>query len=163
MRVIDAAFVRSVLSYDPATGDFIWIGKTGTATRLGSKAGRIDKLGYIGIGIKNRKYAAHRLAWLWMTGDWPSGQIDHIDRNRGNNCWTNLRDVSASVNCRNRAPYAFGYRREGTRGTAFHKKTGKWQAQLCMPHAAPKYLGLYKTEEEAAEAYRKAREWARLP
>lgn len=155
MTELDAATLRALLDYDATTGTFTWIAKTGRSTRIGTKAGRTDRRGYVGINIRNRKYAAHRLAWLYTYGEWPAAQIDHIDRDPGNNRILNLRDVTGSENCLNRDPRAF-LRQEGTRGITLHK-TGKWQAQICLPGGQTKYLGLFETQEEASEAYQCAR------
>lgn len=89
--------VRGLLDYDPETGLFRWRkpgkGRISCHRRF---TGYVNKKGYVIIGIKYRPYLAHRLAWLWMTGDWPRGQLDHKDRNRSNNKWHNLREATSS-------------------------------------------------------------------
>lgn len=153
--MITAEELRLFLDYDPLTGDFVWIKSTGKRNFKGFIAGRTDARGYRGINIKGRKYAAHRLAWLWMTGEWPSAQIDHIDRNPGNNRFSNLRDVSGSTNCRNRKPVEFAHKGK-TKGITYHKKRKKWQATICLPGSRNLYLGLFSTPEEASAAYQAA-------
>lgn len=88
-----------VLSYDPGTGIFHW--RPGTR-REGFVAGTIVSEGYISIGIDRRCYKAHRLAWLYFHGIWPSAVVDHIDGDTSNNRIENLRDVTHAQNGLNR-------------------------------------------------------------
>jgi hypothetical protein len=99
-RILTAARLREMLHYNPKTGQF---------SRLKPVKGRRPKVGSIGttwgyhlIGIDWHQYHAHRLAWLWMTGEWPKYGIDHINRNRLDNRWSNLRDVPHRVNQANK-------------------------------------------------------------
>ena len=80
--------------YDPETGVF---------TRLSRKGshGSYDKYGYLILKINKRQYKAHRAAWLYVYGEWPTDNIDHLNRNRKDNRIANLRDVPQSVNCKN--------------------------------------------------------------
>ena len=87
-------FVQSQLSYDPETGTLTWISDLGNKARyLGKVAGWLEKkTGYIRIELEGKKYQAHRLIWLLVTGIDPGDlTVDHKDRNRSNNVWTNLR------------------------------------------------------------------------
>lgn len=87
--------LKEVLRYDPATGIFYWKMKTSKCVRIGSVAGTNDG-GYIFIRIDNVKFAAGRLAFLYMTGKFPQYTCDHFDRNPSNNMWSNLRDATYS-------------------------------------------------------------------
>ena len=90
--------LKQLLSYDPATGIFTW------QSRLkGLSAGTLTSDGYVSICIAGKRYYAHRLAWFYMTGNWPTEEIDHKDRVRNNNAWSNLRQASKSENKHNRA------------------------------------------------------------
>lgn len=144
--------LRALLSYDPATGTFTrrisrcrW--------RAGETAGAPNR-GYVQIKIDNVLHAAHRLAWLHTTGSWPTGDIDHIDGNRSNNAFANLRDVTRGINAQNlrRA------RRDSQSGLlgSFKKKDRKqkdrWQAQISL-NGVLHYIGIYDTAEEAHAAY----------
>ncbi len=92
--MLTQAELKAVLHYDPETGIF---------TRYGhNKCGSKTYQGYIGIGIKRKTYYAHRLAWLYMTGVWPSKEIDHKNRIRDDNRWVNLREATRSMQSRNR-------------------------------------------------------------
>ena len=95
----------TLLSYDPDTGAFQWLVEfkfKSLVIKPGDYAGTINSDGYIKITIDGRTYLAHRLAFLFMTGKWPRQTVDHRDRDRTNNSWNNLRDVSQGVNNQNR-------------------------------------------------------------
>jgi hypothetical protein len=83
--------LRERLRYDGGTGVFTRRVGSGHA-RAGEIAGSVHSTGYVRIGIDGGKYTAHRLAWLYVHGVWPSDQIDHINRNRSDNRIANLRE-----------------------------------------------------------------------
>lgn len=147
--------LKAVLRYDPSTGEFTWI-QCLKPELNGSKAGHVNSHGYIAVKIKGKHLTAHRLAWLYMTGQWPKYMVDHIDGNRANNAWGNLRDVPRSVNNQNiRSP---NRRNTWSRllGVSYHGASGKFEASLTVTKDGRKrkmYLGLHKTQEEAHEAY----------
>ncbi|CAN0430291.1 unnamed protein product, partial [Discosporangium mesarthrocarpum] len=96
--------LKSLLRYDPETGDFIRL-TTVNGFKAGSKAGALrttptSNTSYIMVGIKNTSYHAHRLAWFYMTGEWPD-QVDHINGDGTDNSWANLRAVDGTLNQRN--------------------------------------------------------------
>lgn len=131
-RDFTRAEAERVLSYNPITGDFIWLieaSAPGGIRPAGSKAGTL-KDGYIQINLLGCVYRAHHLAWLFMTGEWPSQRFDveHKDRNRANNSWANLRLATRSQNNMNA-----GLRKDnksGHRGVGRRKDTGKWYARI---------------------------------
>jgi hypothetical protein len=94
-RLLMAEELRALLSYGQADGVFTWLVKPGKRAR--AIAGNLYR-GYRRIKIGPRFYAAHRLAWLWMTGEWPAAEIDHINMDRDDNRWCNLREASHSQN-----------------------------------------------------------------
>lgn len=100
--MLTAQRLREVLHYCPDTGNFTWIMSTRKGW-VGKVAGSPASGGYIQTLVDCHPYRNARLAFLWMTGQWPKQEVDHIDGNRTNNSWNNLRDVSRSVGCRNRA------------------------------------------------------------
>lgn len=94
--------LRELLHYDPETGQFVWRVSPSAKVAAGALAGGPNKAGYITIGIGGRRYKAHRLAWLYMTGEWPAEQIDHVNTVRDDNRWANLREATHIQNQRNR-------------------------------------------------------------
>lgn len=138
--------LRAALSYDPETGIFIWI----KSPRRGKKAGHLRSDGYTDIRLKDALFRAHRLAWLYMTGDWPATEwIDHIDRDPGNNRWVNLREATRSQNHQNQKVRKDS--KIGLRGVERHCQSGGFVAKLVV-NGKKIHLGLYRTKEEAFAA-----------
>jgi len=98
-KTIPAEAVRLLLDYEPVTGLLRWVSSHRFA---GKKAGSLDRKGYRFVKVAYVDCKAHRLAWLLMTGEHPRGEIDHINGNRDDNRWSNLRDVDAAINRQNR-------------------------------------------------------------
>lgn len=151
MNLRDEALM--MLDYEPSTGEFKWKTKRGSRTAKGRPAGWISSLGYRVIGIGNRQIYAHRLAWLIVHGEMPSGMIDHADGNQENNAIGNLRIASKSLNGANRGPQANNT--SGFKGVVKHYR--KWIAQINV-NGKNKYLGLFETPELASKAYLAAAE-----
>jgi len=104
---ITAQRLRELLHYNPETGVFTWLVLPKKAwVKPGSIAGGIGGFGYTTIKINGTGYRASRLAWLYMTGEWPEHHIDHVDRDRSNNRWSNLRSATVKQNHENRNVYA---------------------------------------------------------
>lgn len=146
--------LKEVLRYDPATGHFWWLKKTG---RRGSKV-QFDKPagcssnGYVLIGIDKKRYVAHRLAWLYVHGVWPEYEIDHINVIRSDNRLENLREARHHENLNN--IHTHKDNRSGLKGIVEHKP-GIWRARI-RSSGKSYCLGLYNTPEAAHEAYKKA-------
>lgn len=160
---ITAEDVRLRLNYDPATGIFTW--KMRTFVKKGSgkwndiyagkEAGSVFKNGYkvIGFGRGANKHYAHRLAWLYMTGEWPKYQIDHIDVDKLNNKWSNLREAALGDNWGNQK-----IRRNNTsgyKGVSFAHREGKFVASITIDRRHIN-LGYFDCAEQASKAYIKA-------
>jgi len=140
--------LKDLLHYDPSTGIFTWLQSTNRKIKLGDIAGSLGPQGYIRIRFDGTYYQAHRLAFLYMTGRWPNEMIDHIDTVKHNNKWENLREATRQENGYNRS-----HQRDnklGVKGVHIHQ--GKYLAQICID-GHPRYLGSYKTLEEAKYAY----------
>ena len=140
-----------LLHYSPVTGVFTWLqNRSGGGAKAGKVAGSIGGSGRRYIDVDGKKYAAHRLAFLMVTGQWPNKLVDHIDRDPLNNAWSNLREATHaqnSQNCEMRARNRSGYR-----GVSFHKSSGKWTASI-KANGVLKHLGSFNTKKDAAEAY----------
>ena len=149
--MINQEYLKSILHYNPETGSFIWIAPFKNIN-VGDIAGTLN-YGYIRIGINKKYYAAHRLIWLYMTGEWPKEEIDHIDMNRSNNRWINLRKATKSQNYANQKKYFNNT--SGHKGVFWHKKNKKWLA--CLRYNKKLiYLGCYDNIDDAAKAYENA-------
>lgn len=99
--MITQEYLKSLLEYNPETGVFRWLVKR-KGIRDYDNAGSINNYGYNIIVIDGVKYKAHRLAWLYINGVIPD-EIDHIDRNKSNNAFNNLRECTHSQNMANQA------------------------------------------------------------
>ena len=150
---LTAERLRELLLYDPETGVFTWRKLTGKKGFVGKIAGcRAEVDGRVLIGIDGGRYRAHRLAWLYMTGEWPA-EVDHIDGNPSNNRWRNLRLANRrdqSANTKRRSDNS-----SGLKGVVWHPQTRKWRVQIKCT-GFKKHVGLYSTKEEAAQAYMEA-------
>lgn len=142
--------LREVLVYDPITGLWRWLKMLSWRRAVGSSAGECKKSGYVLIGIDGHRYRAHRLAWLYMTGAWPSGELDHKDTNPSNNRWNNIREATRVQNTHNTSLSKSNT--SGFKGAYWHKKSGKWMAHIKY-NCKTIYLGLFDTREEAHAAY----------
>ena len=145
------AQVSERLSYDPLTGDFVWLKGASRKFPAGAPAGHTHgtlRRPYRTITILGHTCYASRLAWLLMTGRWPIHQIDHINRDSLDDRWVNLREASNSQNNANKLK-----QRNSTSGFKGvfrdrRKSTKPWYAQI--KHRS---LGAFATAEEAAAAY----------
>lgn len=149
---LTAERLRHLLSYDPESGLFTWKNPQSNRVNVGQVAGTVsgNSNGYVQISIDGKLYHSHRLAWLYMTGEWPADQIDHANRNRSDNRWSNLRAATRSQNAMNSF---HANNTSGRKGVNWHKKTGKWVAKIsvdCKTH----HLGYYNDIEDAAVAYK---------
>ena len=149
--MLTAERLRELLTYAPETGLFYWkVAPSNGRTVVGSVAGRVNDEGYRKIGIDGRVYAAHRLAYLYMPGEWPKELIDHENLARDDNRWRNLRPATRTQNKANSLPRSAC----GFKGVYITKKRGKirWRAQI-RAEGHLHSLGYYGTPEEANAAY----------
>ena len=131
--------------YDPGSGVFY--------SKSGKAVGCLDDKGYLRTSIDHRTYRLHRLAFLYMNGAWPVGQVDHIDRDKENNRWANLREVTASENKQN-----VGRQKNntsGVTGVVWHKGRSLWQATI-MLNQQNIYLGSFENMPDAVAARKSA-------
>lgn len=93
--------LKELLHYDPETGVFTWRIRTSNRVKVGDVAGSAAAYGYLEIGIDGVTAKSHRLAFLYMTGEWPEHDVDHINGIRTDNRWANLRTATRSQNLQN--------------------------------------------------------------
>jgi len=155
MAELTQSYLRKILKYDPETGIFTWyIRKNGRRPpTYNVVAGTSDADAYIIIYIDGVPYLAARLAWLYMTGKWPDGEIDHIEKPVSNNAWANLREATHQQNCHNLIKAINNT--SGFKGVSWHKQTRRWRAK-CVYNGQSYWLGLFDTPEEAHAAYCRA-------
>ena len=139
--------LQEALSYDPDTGEFMWKLRSADRIKVGDVAGSLKANGYIGIQICGKLYKAHRLAWLYTHGSWPSDQIDHINCVKHDNRINNLREATQSQNLADRPAW-----RDGLKGASFNKHANKWHASI-QKDGHSSHLGYFTSEEEANCAY----------
>jgi hypothetical protein len=151
---ITQAYLKEVATYDKENGEFRW-----RITRLKAKAGKLAgnvhrPSGYRQIKIDGHVYHAHRLAWLYVHGEWPQHLVDHIDGNRDNNVLANLRAATDAENSRN-GPARKRGRQSGYKGVRWFAPARKWRARIVVDYKDI-HLGLFDDPYEAHLAYREA-------
>lgn len=146
--MISCEDLRAILDYDPDTGAFTWKVQKARWIAVGDIAGRLGGNGYWSIKIDGRAYHAHRLAFLWMTGEMPKQHVDHIDLIRLNNRWANLRECTRAQNQHNLPK--FSTNTSGFKGVSFHQK--RWRATICV-NGKRIHLGSADTPEIASKLY----------
>ena len=144
--------LMGILRYIPESGIFTWVKPPAHQTlKSGDLAGYLRDNGYWYIKINRRAYSAHRLAWLYVHGEWPTHLIDHINGIKSDNRIENLRQANKSQNCANGKLRT--HNTSGLKGVSKFKN--KWRAQITHNQVVI-YLGLFNTKEEAHEAYLQA-------
>lgn len=145
------ARLHELLHYDPETGVFKWV-----HNRVGKGAGRKKEIagarhnrGYISIRLDRSLFLAHRLAWLYMTGEWPADQIDHINGNRSDNCWANLRGADPTLNGENQRSAQVT---SSTKLLGVSANKSRWAASIKVK-GVRYHLGTYDTPEAAHAVY----------
>lgn len=145
--------LRSEISYDPETGQFHWL-TSGRGRRVNGLAGTVNNHGQVLIMINYQRYLANRLAWFYVYGEWPKGEVDHINRNRQDNRLCNLRDISHMENMANTARRSDNT--SGERGVCFDHQKWKWKVQLTFK-GGKRYAKHFETKDEAVSHARAKR------
>jgi len=144
--------LKKILHYDPATGIFTWRERTSIRVIPGMRAG-YDRggRGYIWIKVGGRHYPAHRLAWFYVHGRWPTHEIDHINAVRDDNRITNLREATRRQNHQNRRIGPSN--KSGIKGVSWEKSRGMWRAAVRRPDGSI-FHKRFRNKEAAAAFYR---------
>lgn len=150
MTELTAEALRQSLHYSIVTGVFTRIASRRGFDK-GTTAGSVTNDGRVAIRTGGKSYLAHRLAWLWVTGDWPKGVIDHENTNPLQNQWINLRDVTQSVNLQNQRKA----RRDNSCGFLGVHKSPCSKSFIANIRVLGRlqYLGSFATPEAAHAAY----------
>lgn len=160
------ASIAASVSYDPETGLLKWkrreeltrVDKNYNAQFAGHECGSVDSHGYRVISYSHngsrRILKAHRLAWFIVHGVIPEGDIDHVNRNRADNRFENLRAVSRSINNRNSSMHR--HNTSGVTGVYFDKQTGKWRANASVD-GRTRHIGYFTCIHAAAAAIKNFR------
>lgn len=133
--------LKELLHYEPDTGWFTWRVYS-SIYNPGDRAGGLHGRGYRSIGVDYKKYLEHSLAWLYMTGVWPPHEVDHINRAREDNRWTNLRAATRSQNGHNKGMHkanGVGFPGVGRHGNKYRSRmylSGKIKDYGCFPTIA---------------------------
>ena len=143
---MDATTVRELLHYDPETGVFTWLKRIAQRQYVGDVAGCLKSNGYVQIKYRRKNYPAHRLAWLWMTGEWPKDEVDHRDRNRANNRWLNLRAATRKQNQENRTPRKDST--SGVTGVLWSNRDQAWRVTIHVD-GRKRHIATRKSLDEA--------------
>lgn len=155
-------YLKEALNYDPETGLFTWLERPlehfttdfGWKVSKGKSAGKVAGSkskcsGYIEIRLDETLFLAHRLAFVWVTGDFPLNEVDHINGDRSDNKWANLRDVTSRENGRNKTLRKDN--KSGVQGVHWYKAYGKWQVTI-RGEGGSIHLGYFSKLEDAAAA-----------
>lgn len=143
------ARLKELLHYNPDEGVFTWrVRRKGT--RSDQVAGGKQSCGYVEIRIDGKRHLAHRLAFLYVTGAVPSGPVDHINHNRSDNRWGNLREATVSQNLGNAR--LSKRNKSGHKGVYWDKRDGRWLAHIGM-NGRVKRLGRFTDINDAISAY----------
>lgn len=145
--------IKELLCYDPESGTFTWrvSGRRGKPT-AGVIAGCKEPRGYVQIRIMKRLYWAHRLAWAYVNGAWPVGEVDHLDGDKGNNRIANLRDGSKASNMQNLRVALRSNKSSGLLGAHWSARLQRWKASITVDGRS-KHLGVFDSASEAHQAY----------
>lgn len=152
-KILTRERLDELLLIDPETGIFTWKANKGGLGKKATKAGFLNKDGYIKIGIDTNEYMAHRLMWLYVHGKFPDFIIDHIDKNKTNNAIVNLRLATAKQNSENmRRP---NQNTSGYHGVHLKKalvgRKKPWQANITH-NGKTIHIGYFESAEEALSA-----------
>lgn len=155
---LEPHILRELLQYDPETGVLVWrarnsgskqdknfnarfLGKPALTANVGN--------GYLHGEIVGHRVLAHRVVWAFVHGEWPDGQIDHINGDRADNRIANLRVVTAAGNAQNLALRLSN--KSGAHGVTFCKRRSKWRARVNV-FGSERHLGEFRNIEDAIRA-----------
>jgi hypothetical protein len=146
--------LREQLHYEQDDGTFKWKVSSAKRVKVGDVAGTVDSVtGYRRIRINGKRYFAHRLAFLYMAGEFPPEGVDHINHDRLDNRWVNLRPASQQENNKNVSMSVRN--KSGFTGVHWYKPLDKWMANIKI-NGKSKHLGYFKDLDEAIACRKEA-------
>lgn len=152
-RLMSIDKLKATLDYDPETGVIRWLERSAWCVQVGQPIESVCDHGYVRFNVAKVSYYAHQVAWAWMTGAWPTHPLDHINGNRLDNRWANLRKADKVLNGQNqRKPH----KQNSTGFLGVSRDGKKYRAQITVNMRTRK-LGTFETPEQAHEAYIKAK------
>lgn len=165
-EILTQKYLKECLTYFPDTGKFIWNErprnhfkcdlsfKAFSSRYLGKECGTLNKRHkYTYVRIDVNRYRIHRLAFLYMNGEMPKDQVDHINHDRQDNRWSNLRETSSKENSRNQSKRINNT--SGHTGVYFDKNLNKWRAGIMIERTTV-HLGQFENIEDAVRVRKSA-------
>ena len=146
--------LRSLFDYDPQTGVLTRKSEPSSRSPIGAPIGGNDGAGYLQTIVDGRRYRLHRLIYLYMLGTLPEHYVDHLNRNRSDNRWQNIRHATRTENAHNIG--ISGHNTSGFTGVSWAANCCKWEARITLANKG-KVLGYFDTREAASEAYKAAK------
>lgn len=131
IQILTQALLKEFIKYTPETGVFTWVKKTSPLSRIhiGNIAGTINKqTGYIYFNLFGKNYYCHRLAFLYITGEFPLHEVDHINGIKNDNVFSNLRMATKSQNMQN--VKIKNNNTSGVTGVKYDKSRDAWIARI---------------------------------
>jgi hypothetical protein len=149
--------IKKTLSYDPSSGAITWINdrvagrwRNFVKCKAGDVASHPVKTGYLAVNCVGLRVQAHVAAWVLHYGEWPSGEVDHINGVRNDNRIKNLRLATHTQNAQNQKKKKNNT--SGWKGVFLHRSSGLWNARIRI-NGKEKSLGYFRDVREAAEEY----------
>ena len=137
--------VLRVFYYDPGTGIMTRRATVGNCGEVGAPVGTPNSDGHLVVRLHYKIYYVHRLAWFYMTGEWPR-KLDHKNRIKSDNRWKNLREATNAENARNRNPASNNT--TGHSGVGWFKQYGKWRSMIKV-NGKSIFLGYFDSFSDA--------------
>jgi hypothetical protein len=152
MKRITLERLKELVEYNSELGRFFWLQSRHNSMKKGTEAGSFDAHGYGQIVLDRKIYKEHHIVWFYHTGEWPDQQIDHINHQRRDNRFENLRLADNSENHKNRP-----MQRNNTSGFVgvYWDKRGWFESYIHI-HRRKIRLGRFAEIEDAIEARKRA-------
>jgi len=150
---LNQELLKELVDYNPDTGVFAWK-KIRRGVSCNKKVGTVKPNGYIVVLINRKLYRLHRLAWLYMTGKWPDNEIDHINGNRADNRFCNIRQATKAENNWNKK-----VRKDSTTGiknVLYYPNYQTYYVKITANNVSHSF-GPFKTKDEAASVAKEKR------